>query len=342
MTLLILLVTTFLATYTGVELFRRWSLRHEIIDIPNERSSHQRPTPRGGGLVIVLITLLFYLIYTVFIGGGFSIGYFLGAVLVAIVSWFDDLKSLSPALRFFVHALAAGLAVYTIGYWQELMIPSIGSINLKSIGAAFTMIWIIWLTNAYNFMDGIDGIAATQALTAGVGWYLVGSYLGADFLRLFGGVIAANSLGFLLHNWQPAKIFMGDVGSAFLGYTFAVLPLMAEAHIRQNKNLLALTAILFVWLFVFDTVLTFCRRLLRGEKVWQAHRTHLYQRLVRSGYSHRRVTSLYGLLSAVNLVLGLLLIRNNGNNVLYIIPTVFAFSFGVFLLSEHRKRVNQN
>ena len=148
-------------------------------------------------------------------------------------------------------------------------------------------------------MDGIDGIAGMQAVTAGIGWLIIGQMLGFETVAFYGGVIAFSSFGFLIHNWHPAKIFMGDVGSAFLGYTFAVLPLLTKNETADNFSLLPIIAVGLVFLFVLDTTLTFFRRILKREKIWQAHRSHIYQQLVISGFSHRSVTLFYGFISFV-------------------------------------------
>jgi len=330
MTQIVFIVAAFILTYAGVEVFRRWTLRREILDVPNERSSHTVPTPRGGGLIIVLVCLLFYSIYAGFIVHNFSFGYFAGAILIALISWFDDLKSVSSALRFLIHAVGAGLVIFSLGYWQKIYLPFIGEIDAGFVGLVITFFWIIWLTNAYNFMDGIDGIAAAQALTAGIGWLLVGLFFRLEITGFLGGVLAFSSLGFLLHNWQPAKIFMGDVGSAFLGYTFAVMPLTAASEIRENQSLLAVVAVWLVWLFVFDTLYTFFRRLLRGEKFWQAHRSHLYQRLVIAGYSHRFVTILYGILSI--LILAAVLFRFRTGDGFDAVPVLLVPAAGIGLI----------
>jgi UDP-N-acetylmuramyl pentapeptide phosphotransferase/UDP-N-acetylglucosamine-1-phosphate transferase len=123
MTQIVFIVSAFILTYFGVGVFRRWTLQRKILDVPNERSSHTVPTPRGGGLVIVLVCLLFYTIYAGFIARNFSFGYFAGAILIAVVSWFDDLKSVSSALRFLVHAAGAALAIFSLGYWQQIYLP---------------------------------------------------------------------------------------------------------------------------------------------------------------------------------------------------------------------------
>jgi Fuc2NAc and GlcNAc transferase len=283
-------------TYFGVEIFRRWTLKRQILDIPNERSSHTIPTPRGGGIIFVSLSLFFCCIYTFNLS---LLTYLIGAVLLSIISWIDDLKSVPSALRFTVHFIAAGLIVFGFGSFPTVYVPFFAEIQLGYLAIPITILWIVWLTNAYNFMDGIDGIAATQAITAGIGWYLLGWKFEIPITSFLGLIFAAANLGFLLHNWSPAKIFMGDVGSAFLGFSFAFLPLLASKESPNNTAKFFYIGILFVGLFVFDTIFTFLRRLIAGEKVWQAHRSHLYQRLVIKGYSHRFVTILYGVLSAI-------------------------------------------
>lgn len=303
MTQPVIYISLILLTYGGVEIFRRWSLKRNLLDVPNERSSHTIPTPRGGGLVIVVNCLIVYSIYTLWTTGNFNWGYVTGAILVAGVSWLDDLYSITFVWRFGVHAAAASLAIFSTGYFREVYVPLFQlPVGNETIGLTLTFFWIVWLTNAYNFMDGIDGIAGMQVLAVGIGWFVVGNWLGAETAGFYGGVVAAATLGFLIQNWQPAKIFMGDVGSAFLGYTFAVLPLLTGREIRagsETLQLLPLAAIFFNWLFVFDTLYTFFRRLLRREKVWRAHRTHIYQKFVSAGFAHQTVSMLYGVISFI-------------------------------------------
>jgi Fuc2NAc and GlcNAc transferase len=287
-------ILAFILTFFGVELFRRWGLKRQILDIPNERSSHSAPTPRGGGIIFVGVCLGFYIIWNLKYG---IWSYIFGAILLAAISWIDDLKSVPSILRFAVHFISAGLIIYGLGGFEVVHFPYFGDIQLNYFALPFTLLWIVWLTNAYNFMDGIDGIAATQAITAGIGWFLLGFKYEIPFAAFFGLILALTNLGFILHNWSPAKIFMGDVGSAFLGFSFAFLPLLAAKESSQNAQKFAFIGILFVLPFMFDTVFTLIRRLLNGEKVWQAHRSHLYQRLVIGGYSHRFVTTLYGIIS---------------------------------------------
>ncbi len=295
----IIFLTVFLLTFIGVGQFRRWSLRKEFLDVPNERSSHITPTPRGGGIIIVFICLISYLLLSLFFNGKFAWSYFVGAVLIAFISWLDDLYSVSFVWRFLIHSTAACLIIFEIGFWNEIYLPVSGVTEFGLAGAIITFLWIVWLTNAYNFMDGIDGIAGMQAFTAGIGWLLIGKIIGIETTAIYGGVVAFSALGFLMHNWQPAKIFMGDVGSAFLGFTFACLPLISKKEDSADSSILPLIAVLLVWLFIFDSIFTFCRRLLKKQKVWTAHREHFYQRMIIGGRSHAFVASLYGILSMI-------------------------------------------
>jgi UDP-N-acetylmuramyl pentapeptide phosphotransferase/UDP-N-acetylglucosamine-1-phosphate transferase len=179
--------------------------------------------------------------------------------------------------------------IASLGSWKIVDLPVVGEFQLGVLGVPLTFLWIVGLTNAFNFMDGIDGIAGGQALIAGFGWAMAGWYVDDGLVSVTGLLLAGSSLGFLGHNWPPARIFMGDVGSAFLGYTCAVLPVIAG---RANPRMIVV-GVLLVWPFVFDATLTMLRRLCRGENIFSAHRSHLYQRLVIVGFSHRFVSLLY-------------------------------------------------
>ena len=253
-----------------------------VLDHPNERSSHSVPTPRGGGIAIVLITL----------GGSafwmtprFAV-VAVAALAIAVVSFIDDLHPLPATLRLGVQ-IAAALPV------ALLFVPL--------VWAPLALLWIVGLTNAYNFMDGIDGIAGGQAVVAGLGWALLGMLTQQPLVATVGLLTAGSSAGFLTHNWQPARIFMGDVGSAFLGFLFASLAVMAWPNLR-----LVAAGVLVVWPFVLDAGVTFVRRALRGERLMEAHRSHVYQRLNQRGLSHGAVASIYIALAAAGAIAALL------------------------------------
>jgi FlaA1/EpsC-like NDP-sugar epimerase/UDP-N-acetylmuramyl pentapeptide phosphotransferase/UDP-N-acetylglucosamine-1-phosphate transferase len=298
-------IVAFALCYVGVALFRYWANERELLALPNERSSHTVPTPTGGGVAIVVVTITGWIIYSLIISQLKPLLFFtIGAILIAAVSWIDDLKTLPTLFRFGIHGLCAAIAVLGFGYFETIHLPIFHEIYLGNWGLPLTILWIVGLTNSFNFMDGIDGIAGTQALTAGVGWLLIGWLGNQNLVMMIGLLLAATSLGFLFHNWQPAKIFMGDVSSAFLGYTFAVLPLLF-VYLAPEQNKSISCGVLLLWVFIFDTMFTFIRRALHGENVFAAHRSHLYQRLVIMGFSHSRVTIAYGLLAIVGIFLSL-------------------------------------
>lgn len=283
------------AAAIGTAWVRRIALRRSILDIPNERSSHVAPTPRGGGAAIVAVCVAGWVVFGLQSGeGGWLAACALG---VALVSAVDDVRPLGTGLRMGVHLAAAVALGLAVGGWETIEAP-VGELGLGLLGLPLAVFWLVGLTNAYNFMDGIDGIAATQAVVGGAGWALAGAWLGNPFVSLSGGLVAGGSLGFAIHNWPPARIFMGDVGSAFLGFVFAGLALYGEGR-------LPLASLLFVWPFVFDAAYTFVRRAARGENVFKAHRSHLYQRLVIAGWSHRRTTMVYAALAVWSASCGL-------------------------------------
>jgi UDP-N-acetylmuramyl pentapeptide phosphotransferase/UDP-N-acetylglucosamine-1-phosphate transferase len=296
-------------TYLCVGRYRVWAEKRRILDLPNERSAHTRPVARGGGIAIAGVTLLG--VWSVFwlaaAGNRWQalLAYTLGALLIATVSWLDDLRSLPNWARFAAHSLGAAVALAWVGYWNALNLPLLGSVPLGWFGTVVTFVWIVGLTNAYNFMDGIDGIAGAQAVIAGLGWALLGWQGQEPLVAALGLLLTASSLGFLGYNWPPARLFMGDVGSAFLGYSFALLPLLyARIPGGRDAGGAPLLGALLVWPFLFDTAFTLLRRLCRRENVFAAHRTHLYQRLVGAGRSQRSVTMLYSVLALTGPVLG--------------------------------------
>lgn len=293
--LLAFLALTILA-FAGVYWIRNMAIRRHIMDDPNERSSHSNPTPRGGGAAIVALTIAVVLAFGITRGfGKQSLVYCISGIVLAVLGWQDDIRSLSPRVRFPVQGLAVAITMLGMGFFESVTIPLLGEWHLGWVGIPITFFWILGLVNAYNFMDGIDGLGGGVALAAGLGWMILSSSGVTENPPAFwiALAIAASSLGFLGHNWPPARIFMGDVASTFLGYSFSVLPLMsAEAG---GDPLMFGTAIL--WTFIMDAGLTFLRRLARRENVFAAHRTHLYQRMVIGGIKPAFVSALFILLT---------------------------------------------
>lgn len=270
---------------------RRWTIRRNILDHPGSRSSHTAPTPRGGGVAIVLVVL----------GGMIVIHraqfpaiapYVAASLVISIIGLIDDLRGMTAMPRLFAQCLAALAAWFAYGALEFLSLSRTVSLSFGAAAGILTILWIVGLTNCLNFMDGINGIAGGQAFVAGSAWAAIGAQRGDRLLSHLGILLAASSLGFLVHNWSRGRIFMGDVGSTFLGYSLAVVALFGTARD-------ALIPVLCVWFFLFDSGFTLLRRLKNHENVLAAHRSHLYQRLVIGGWSHSAVATLYVVLATV-------------------------------------------
>lgn len=335
---IVIFALIFGVSYIGIRLYRNWGLQNKMLDIPNERSSHTEPIPHGGGLIIVIICLITYVPISLLVTGTFSWGYFTGATIIAIVSFLDDITSIPIGSRLLAHSVAAMILIADVDTWHG--ITMLGQIQLGNWGYVLTFLWIVWMVNSYNFMDGIDGLAGLQAVIAGAGWMVLGLILEMPAIYLFSGIIASASLGFLLHNLSSSKIFMGDVGSAFLGYTFAALPLLARSIAIKFPDLLPIAAVLFVWFFLFDSIITILRRAIRGEKIWIAHRQHFFQRLVSSGFTHRQVTIIYGILASILSITIILSVQFREDISYAIAPIVITLTAILLLICYKRRALN--
>ena len=282
-------VFCWLATGALIPILRR----RGMLDYPNERSSHFDPTPRGGGIAVTISILLAWIaLHKVGLVASSFVSIALGTSLLALVSWIDDLRGLSPRMRL----VAQGAAV-TIGI---LVLPSTRSALEAWLGStlffvAAGLVWVWWI-NLFNFMDGIDGLAVSEAAAICSGlllFALVGDGADPAAALLAAGIIGA-AIGFLVWNWSPARIFLGDVGSVPLGYLSGFLLLDLASRGRWK------IALILPLYFLADATITLLRRLLAGERVWEPHRQHFYQQAVRNGLPHsavvKRVIAAYLLL----------------------------------------------
>lgn len=253
---------------------RGYALKKSILDLPNDRSSHTRPTPRGGGLAIIISFYVGLFFFKEEISSELFLALF-SALPIVIISLLDDLLTLSSKIRLLVQSISAILGLYLLGGVEYI---DFGFFELSGTWLnILAFIVILWLTNLYNFLDGIDGYAASQTITVGIGLSLL-------LLNPLGNVLLVVSLGFLVFNWHKASIFMGDVGSASLGFIIAII-LFSDTY-EENIYFWFITLSLF-W---FDASVTLVRRFFNGEKIMKAHRKHAFQRLVQSGFSHAEVT----------------------------------------------------
>lgn len=277
---------------------RRYAIDRGIMDHPNARSSHSQPTPRGGGIAIVVAVLAATALAAVTgLLPPWTAAALSGGAVIAGIGWLDDRGGVRASVRALVHFAAAGWAVWCLG-GMPLVDYGAGSLGLGVAGAVLAVVGIVWATNFFNFMDGIDGIAAGEALTVGLfggAFLLLGGSTGLAAVAFAAGGASA---GFLAWNWSPARIFMGDVGSGFLGFLFGTL-----AVASQNQGIPLPVWLLLLGVFCVDATATLLRRVARGAVWYDAHREHAYQRAVQAGWSHARVS---GTVLAVNVVLGLL------------------------------------
>jgi pyridoxal phosphate-dependent aminotransferase EpsN len=296
----------------GVWYIRGFAVARNWLDQPNERSFHIIPVPRIGGIGMLLPFGLGFLAILLLPGTRIShiwMGPLIPALMVAGLSIFDDRFDIPRVLRFGAHAVCAVLVLWIMQqHWVGKPLPLLGGALPASLCALFLFLWLTGLTNSYNFMDGIDGIAAVQALVALAGWGSVllmepaisTSVADPQFLLLLS--LAGGVMGFLILNWSPASIFMGDVGSTFLGFYLAAIPFGAAAAGLPLERALE-AGVLFTWPFVIDASVTFSRRLVRREAIFDAHRSHLYQVLASTFGSrqkgHRFTALFFGLLALV-------------------------------------------
>ncbi|AZD23621.1 Undecaprenyl-phosphate alpha-N-acetylglucosaminyl 1-phosphate transferase [Pseudomonas chlororaphis subsp. aurantiaca] len=275
---------------------RSYALSHSLIDVPNDRSSHLIPTPRGGGVAIVVSFLLFlpFLSFENTLPWGHTVGFLGAGAGIAILGFLDDHGHIAARWRLLGHFSAACWAMYWVAGLPVLSIFGL-HVDLGIFGYVVAALYLVWMLNLYNFMDGIDGIASIEAVTVCLGaalLYWIGGFYGLIWAPL---LLAFAVFGFLYWNFPPARIFMGDAGSGFLGIILGIFSL--EAASVQSDFFWAWLILLGV--FIVDATVTLIRRLFRGEKVYEAHRSHAYQFASRQLGKHRPVSLAIG---AINIL----------------------------------------
>jgi len=312
----LILLFSFLLTY----FIKNYYIKNALLDEINERSSHTVPTPHGGGIAIALTWFLGigYLFYINEIEPNLFFALLVG-IIISVVSFFDDIYELSPRFRILVQSVVALLGICFLGGFESLAFGFF-TIENQIVTTLFAFLLIVWFINLYNFLDGINGYAGSEAVFLAIAGFL-----------LFGGghfvILAVAVLGFLYWNYNKAKIFMGDVGSTLLGYNIAVFTLYYANEEPMN---------LWIWivlfgLFWFDATLTLIRRKLNREKLSVAHKKHAYQRLNQSGWSHFKVTN-YSIL--VNIILFSIVYLINNIFVVFLISVMILYSIVKYIDSR--------
>lgn len=280
------LVVSILLSWGVTGLLRRYALNKDILDVPNSRSSHSIPTPRGGGLAIVVTFLTGLLLLAIFGELKFTvlISLVVGALLVATVGLVDDQGHVAPQYRLLVHSISAIWAITWLNI-PNSQIELEQILPLSWLGYFVAAVALVWFLNLFNFMDGIDGFAASEAIfIAGCG-LLFATIEGHNCLQLIAVILIGAIFGFLIWNWPPAKIFMGDAGSGFLGITLGIY-----AYWAVIEDIVSIwTWIIILGVFLVDATFTLMRRFLQGLPWYEAHCSHAYQHAARR-WGHLRVT----------------------------------------------------
>jgi UDP-GlcNAc:undecaprenyl-phosphate GlcNAc-1-phosphate transferase len=315
-----------------------------LLDHPNERSSHTLATPKCGGVGIVTSFVVGVMLSQLW-GDLYQVGYstlcslVVPVMLVALVSLADDIRELSPLFRLGVQVVAASLFLYMIKLFPVVESTGGNAILQHILFWVGSLLWLVGMANAFNFMDGIDGLAAGQGLIVSFFFSMIHFGIGQYFVGFVSLVVAVGCVGFLAFNFPPAKVFMGDVGSVSIGFILASLALFSY---QANPSLeILLVMPLLMSNFIFDTVSTFILRLIKKERLFQSHRSHLYQQFARCGFSQRTVTMTnYGMA----IIQGLVVLLWWGKPILALLACLgFQIVYSCFVKIKVRKsRVSQN
>jgi Fuc2NAc and GlcNAc transferase len=303
-----LALVVFVVTAVIVDVMIILAARFRLVDLPNRRSAHALPTARGGGTAIVFATVAASVVAVYRwpeFAGRILLGIVVPSLVIAGVGLIDDIRPLRPVMRLLIQIAVAAAMTAVLGPLSAIAIPGLPRIEIGAIAWPLTIVWIVGMINAFNFMDGADGMAGLGAVVAGLAIALIAYRSHALAPMLIATFAAAATGGFLVFNWQPARVFMGDVGSAFLGAVFAGIPLLVRDSIQPVTFL---PMVMCLWPYIYDPFLSVLRRIYNGANPFEPHREFLFHRLVRSGVSHARVALLYGLMSFFGGMLGLLMI----------------------------------
>ena len=299
----------FVVTAVLVDVMIILAARFRLVDLPNRRSAHALPTARGAGVAIAATASLAAIVVVVRWPGLWReilLGVILPSLAIGAVGIVDDTRPLRASLRLAIQIAVATAMTALLGPLPGIAFPGLPAWEFGWLGWPLTVLWIVGMINAFNFMDGADGMAALGAVVAGVLIAMIGfetRSLGAMLLAAF---VAAAAGGFLVFNWQPARVFMGDAGSGYLGTFLAALPLLFNGP-ERGRSLLPIAMCL--WPYIYDPLLSVLRRIGQGKNPLVPHREFLFHRLVRSGVSHARASLVYAALAAIGGLAGMLMLN---------------------------------
>ena len=293
-----------------------FSQRRGVLDLPNVRSSHSQPVPRLGGMGILaalVLSLALFALVNVMRGVGEVVLTRDVALLVAagvgmaLTGLYDDWRGMRPVTKFLIQFILAGIVIILGTRFESIAVLNWGPFSLGIFAVPLTVFWLTGFANLFNFMDGINGMTAVSAAVFSAFFFVFAAWKGRPDLAAAAVAVAGACLGFLPHNLPRARTFMGDTGSQLLGIVLALLVVQLA---QRSANPASLAGLLLVCsVYIWDTGFTLLRRLWRRENIFQAHRSHLYQRLAQAGLSHVTITGLYLLLHLTMGFLGLAYVR---------------------------------
>lgn len=313
---LLLLLLGSLASYSLLSFLLRQNSRILVPDKPNSRSLHSQVVPKGGGLVIIVSTASLIGIYAAMYQS-IAVTHLMIASLVggiAVLGWFDDRHSLRIRTRIIVQIAIACAMVYLLAPFQGINISGYRFEQPDWLLFVGLVVWIVWMTNLFNFMDGIDGLVATQSTIAAIVLAFWFHQAGAPELVSLNLALAGALAGFSILNWRPARVFLGDIGSLTLGIYFAVMGIIGWTVYRLPVE----AFVLLYGVMLCDTSVTLAARIFKGERWWEAHSSHFYQRLVGLGYNHAQVASLAVVITLCLSIYGSFVIHKVGPGWLWI------------------------
>lgn len=302
-----------------------------IADVPNDRSLHVIPTPRNGGLGVLFAIITGWLTSWIF-GYVDNTQASVGAITLglAVLGYFDDRFDLRSSIRFAAHFAAAGFAIFVLGPIESIRLPWIPEIQLGFTAIPFTLLFIVWMINLYNFMDGMDGFAGGMTFFGFTTLAVLFAMQSSTENAINTLVPAAAASGFLLYNFPPAKIFLGDAGSTAIGFLSATSMMVAA----QETAIPIWVSVMIFSPFIIDATVTLLTRVLKKEKFWTAHRTHYYQRLVTSGLSHKKVVACEYLLMFTVSCLGIVAVFTTSFQPILFFVWLLIFSFAGFWVNR--------
>ncbi len=314
-----------------------------LIDVPNYRSSHSNPTPRGGGLAITIAFLIFFSILAFIsdIDRSLYFGIISTFALIALLGLLDDIYTLSKKVRIISWIGITSISILCGMTIHQITLPIIGTVQFGILSPVITFLWLIGVTNFFNFMDGINGIAGFEALIVSgfLGW--VSILAGNELTLIISAVLFSSVIGFLPYNFPTARIFLGDVGSNSLGFILGIAAIIGSQS--TSDNIPFMVPVILMFMFLLDASSTLIIRIPKGKSWLEPHRDHTYQRLIINGLSHVQVTLIYSLCSLLLGILGLLYFQGSQKQqiwilILAILPFLLTY---LFSLAVKKKRWNK-